>query len=326
VLQLDKEPELNPTHIVCLDANNSLKRFAKAGSSYQFNQASTATYISEDDVNKFELEARVEGQPTTRSRLPAASASQMSRPAASQVYIFYLFLAFFPFALFLSGVWANFLFIVRMPARITGRPTTGKIRRHRFLTCVVYVRHAADMAPFCFGVISLDLARSKIFATAIVDGSSWSWFFPLNLKRRKYALSLIDRLLQLLGPKIGVGYDIACTFSKTAKSHPLFQDRLQDVSWACGIFHAYAHNRLCQLSFNPRLIEGFGLDDLEGCERLFHLSNALAPTTRHSSMRLRFDRIEDKFQLINSDRIEAIGTFPKSAHITKTDRVWPLIL
>jgi Kyakuja-Dileera-Zisupton transposase len=113
--------------------------------------------------------------------------------------------------------------------------------------------------------------------------------------------------MELFGPTIGFGYDVACSFRATAKHIPYFRDKIADVSWACGIFHSYAHARMCQLNFNPRLIRGFGLDDLEGCERLYQITNLLAPTTRTASRALRHWRIQDKHELINFERLEALG-------------------
>jgi hypothetical protein len=89
------------------------------------------------------------------------------------------------------------------------------------------------------------------------------------------------------------------------------------MSWAVGVFHAYAHSRVCQLEFNPRMIPGFGLEDLECCERLFQLTNSLAPTTRQASLANRHYRIEEKFALINRNRTEALG---KCSAVTRTLR------
>lgn len=49
-------------------------------------------------------------------------------------------------------------------------------------------------------------------------------------------------------------------------------------------FHGYGHNRLCQVSGHPLYIEGFGLEDLEVCERFFSASNHVAPLVRHASL------------------------------------------
>lgn len=51
-----------------------------------------------------------------------------------------------------------------------------------------------------------------------------------------------------------------------------------------GGFHGHAHNRRCQLDFLTKYVEGLGLEDLEGCERFFSKSNALASSVRYASV------------------------------------------
>ncbi|KAF8462507.1 hypothetical protein JB92DRAFT_2160816 [Gautieria morchelliformis] len=48
-------------------------------------------------------------------------------------------------------------------------------------------------------------------------------------------------------------------------------------------FHGHAHNRLCQLSYHILMSKGFGLEDLETCERVFSGSNSVAQLTRHAT-------------------------------------------
>ena len=49
-------------------------------------------------------------------------------------------------------------------------------------------------------------------------------------------------------------------------------------------FHGHAHNHLCQLDFHVQMSAGFGLEDLETCERVFSGSNAVAQLTRHATL------------------------------------------
>lgn len=44
------------------------------------------------------------------------------------------------------------------------------------------------------------------------------------------------------------------------------------------------HDRLCQLSLLTTYVKGMGLEDLEGCERFFLKSNALASSLRYASI------------------------------------------
>ncbi|KAJ3897771.1 hypothetical protein F5879DRAFT_813533, partial [Lentinula edodes] len=84
--------------------------------------------------------------------------------------------------------------------------------------------------------------------------------------------------------QLAVAYDIACKTSKTVRRSPLNQlaqwSRFLPV---VGAMHGYAHERPCQLLFLMLYIVGVGLEDGEGCERYFNVSNALAAITRHQS-------------------------------------------
>ncbi|KAJ7671816.1 hypothetical protein B0H14DRAFT_3538139 [Mycena olivaceomarginata] len=107
----------------------------------------------------------------------------------------------------------------------------------------------------------------------------------MTSRMAKYPLAIVDALLDAFGPNIGGGYDIGCGFGKTINKSPLGK-KAQTNSFRClvGSFHDHAHNRLCQLSFLATYVPGMGLEDLEGCERFFSKSNALARSTRYASI------------------------------------------
>lgn len=102
--------------------------------------------------------------------------------------------------------------------------------------------------------------------------------------RAKYPLAVVEALLDAFGSRIGGGYDIGCKF-KTTLANSALGDQAQTLEYTAlvGSFHGHAHNRLCQLSHLATYVEGMGLEDLEGCERFFSKSNALAASTRHAS-------------------------------------------
>ncbi|KAF7319716.1 hypothetical protein MKEN_00753400 [Mycena kentingensis (nom. inval.)] len=107
----------------------------------------------------------------------------------------------------------------------------------------------------------------------------------------KYALAVVDIILECLDDDVGLGYDIGCHFKTTlanSKLGPLaFAKRLRCL---VGSFHGHAHNRLCQLSYLATYIEGLGREDLETLERFFSRSNALARSCRNAS---RFHRQQE---------------------------------
>ncbi|KAJ3552822.1 hypothetical protein NP233_g12786 [Leucocoprinus birnbaumii] len=106
-----------------------------------------------------------------------------------------------------------------------------------------------------------------------------------DARMSKYPLAVVEALLDVFGAGIGGGYDIGCQFSTTLARSSLGV-RAQELRYKSlvGSFHGHAHNRLCQLSNLATYVEGMGLEDLEGCERFFSKSNALASSVRYASV------------------------------------------
>ncbi|KAK7013948.1 hypothetical protein R3P38DRAFT_3206529 [Favolaschia claudopus] len=101
----------------------------------------------------------------------------------------------------------------------------------------------------------------------------------------KYGFAVIAHLIRELG-ELAIGYDCGCNLKKMVKAHPVLSKLAADHNFVSlvGAFHGHAHNRLCQLSNLSLYVEGVGLEDLEGCESFFSKSNALAATTRYSTV------------------------------------------
>jgi hypothetical protein len=103
---------------------------------------------------------------------------------------------------------------------------------------------------------------------------------------------MVEVLLDALGDGLGIGYDIGCKFAGTVDRSSLGPlARQLKYKSLVGAFHGHAHNRLCQLDFLATYVKGLGLEDLEGCERFFGKSNALAPSLRYASVFHRQQRI-----------------------------------
>jgi hypothetical protein len=89
----------------------------------------------------------------------------------------------------------------------------------------------------------------------------------------------------VFGEYLGGGFDIGCKF-KTTLDNSALGARARALHHTClvGAFHGHAHRRLCQLDHLANYVTGIGLEDLEGCERAFSKSNALASSVRHASV------------------------------------------
>ncbi|EJD44351.1 hypothetical protein AURDEDRAFT_65395 [Auricularia subglabra TFB-10046 SS5] len=102
--------------------------------------------------------------------------------------------------------------------------------------------------------------------------------------RAKYPLGIIARMLRVGMTGTRCAYDIGCAFQGTLDRSSLGQ-RAREAEISCGLnaFHGYGHNRLCQLGHHPLYQLGFGLEDLEICERFFSWINGVGGVVRHAS-------------------------------------------
>jgi len=134
------------------------------------------------------------------------------------------------------------------------------------------------------------------------------WLIP-DPSSAKYPLATISHLLEVLLPGLGLGYDIACSFSTTLMNSSL---RMKAHNlWLCLVvpaFHGHAHDHLCQLSFHILMSSGFRLEDLETCERVFAGSNAVARLTRHATPFHRWQFIDPFFHQWDAEKYENLGT------------------
>ncbi|KAJ6616269.1 hypothetical protein B0H10DRAFT_2164732 [Mycena sp. CBHHK59/15] len=87
----------------------------------------------------------------------------------------------------------------------------------------------------------------------------------------KYPLAIVEALLKALGKGLGGGYDIGCKFKSTLGNSPLGE-----------LAQAQGYQSL--LKFLATYMVSLGIKDLEGCERFFSKSNALAASTRYASV------------------------------------------
>ncbi|TFK59396.1 hypothetical protein BDN72DRAFT_780810, partial [Pluteus cervinus] len=126
----------------------------------------------------------------------------------------------------------------------------------------------------------------------------------------KYPLAVVSKLLEVFGADLGSGYDIGCGFETTLLNSALGELATKlNYHSLVGSFHGHAHNRICQLTYLATYIRGLGIEDLEGCERFFSKSNALASSTRYAS---RFHRSQKITQYIKgNDYLEVYANISK---------------
>ncbi|KAH8108317.1 hypothetical protein DFH11DRAFT_1517134 [Phellopilus nigrolimitatus] len=133
----------------------------------------------------------------------------------------------------------------------------------------------------------------------------------------KYPLALIDKVVKTFGEDIMCGYDIGCGFSTTASKSAKLGKFLKEkrCRFCVNAFHGHAHCRPCQLRWHPLYTEGAGLEDFEGCERIFSESNKVAACTRHASVFHRRQAIIRHFTRWNADKYAELSHFLKGNYV-----------
>lgn len=85
--------------------------------------------------------------------------------------------------------------------------------------------------------------------------------------RMYYPFALVHYILRDIDPHVRLGllYDIGCNFEAYFVERNLLSKERAEKRLKIGVavFHAYAHNWLCQMRYNPRIATGFALTDGE---------------------------------------------------------------
>jgi hypothetical protein len=126
--------------------------------------------------------------------------------------------------------------------------------------------------------------------------------------RAKYPLAIVNKILEVFGPRFALGYNIACAFWKTLMDSSL-GPKAQELGlhMMVGSFHGHAHNRGCQVNWHPLYVDGMGQANFEGCERVFGSSDNEARTTRHTSKFHRVQAIEEHFRHWDEDKYATLS-------------------
>ncbi|KAH9899139.1 hypothetical protein C8Q73DRAFT_639779 [Cubamyces lactineus] len=124
----------------------------------------------------------------------------------------------------------------------------------------------------------------------------------------KYPLAMVAKAHEVLGARLMIGYDIGCDFSATVRNSSLAATaRELGTRFCVNAFHGYSHSYSCQVAFHPNSITGIGLEDLEGMERIFSSSNQLAPIVRYASKYRRASLIDLFFQQWDAEKYANLG-------------------
>ncbi|KAF8530645.1 hypothetical protein JB92DRAFT_2804438 [Gautieria morchelliformis] len=171
-------------------------------------------------------------------------------------------------------------------------------------------RWRAAMADNLKGMYNA-FTETGVFVSVCRHGFVWTILDMMQSgELAKYPLATVSKLLSVFPLRIGLGYDIACSFTSTLMSSSLASKACTaGLKMVVPAFHGHAHNRLCQLGFHILMSPGFGLEDLETCERIFSSSNAVARLTQHATPFHRRQFIDMFLRQWDAEKYENLGKF-----------------
>ncbi|KAG8752940.1 hypothetical protein FRC12_011728 [Ceratobasidium sp. 428] len=282
--ELDDESPLRPRMMFSMDGNNSLKRLLKGGRE-DVGSYSPTYFISPSDVNQFANEVTRVRPPTPPPPVQEADPDDLGIPNLEPPTV--------------------------TPSIGVG-PTNGELLAS---SCATNWRAAQAQhdkkTPSIFDETGIFLACCRHGLVAVIVDMIRSG------ELAKYPLAIFNKLVAVHGDHLVIAYDIACSFFKTLKRSKSLGEifEISKSRLIVPAFHAWAHNRLCQISWHPVWQPSLGLEDFEWCERVFSSSNQVAQCTCHASRSTRHRMIELHFRRWDSDREGSTARFLFNNHM-----------
>ncbi|KAI1792846.1 hypothetical protein LXA43DRAFT_886785 [Ganoderma leucocontextum] len=270
--QVEGESPATFSHMVVMDGNNSLKRFAPVGNR---DIGDTRTYQSDywlptDFVDKFANEVKAR-QPQPHVAVPDVTNDDADSDWEDDD----------------SG---------------EGDPTDGAPDS----ACATNWKAAAsDEKKRSWSAFH----ETGIFASCCRHGIMlWIIDMVKSGELAKFPLAVVAKLLELF-EKLLIAFDIGCVFQVTVSNSSLGAKFKASGSRVCvNAFHGYSHSYPCQVQHHPNVIEGIGIEDFETLERTFSKSNELAGVIRFASAYRRRALIHAFFQQYDEEKYTAIGS------------------
>ncbi|KAH9472605.1 hypothetical protein Pst134EA_003212 [Puccinia striiformis f. sp. tritici] len=110
-------------------------------------------------------------------------------------------------------------------------------------------------------------------------------------EKAHFPMTMINKLIEdtkegeAYSKKLGFLYDIGCNIEKGIIRRNQFPEHLEFnlLRFGTSVFHAYVHQWSCQLRYNPRLNDGWGMSDGEGMERIWAFLSPLVRQLRYAT-------------------------------------------
>ncbi|KAJ7206085.1 hypothetical protein GGX14DRAFT_551559 [Mycena pura] len=129
-------------------------------------------------------------------------------------------------------------------------------------------------------------------------------------EQHHYIIALVEEVASLLPPQATIwqAYDIGCVTDQTLKNFPILTGDLRErVAFVINAMHAFGHEFICQIVYNPRMVPGLGLTDQEGVERFWSRIRKLIPITRGQWNSRRIWTIDQYTAFINEEGRHSLG-------------------
>ncbi|EIW56750.1 uncharacterized protein TRAVEDRAFT_127597 [Trametes versicolor FP-101664 SS1] len=291
--KLEEEESTVFDRMLCIDGNNSLKRLAtaegrSAGDQRQFK---SDYFLSRDFVAKFANEVKARQQQSKPDLMDTSARDEMDSEELDH------------------GPFSN---------SDEGDPTDGTAADSASAPCATNWKAAASESnKRMWGIFE----ETGVFACCCRHGIMlWLVDMVRSGELAKYPLAIVAKILDVIGGKNAVGYDIGCTFEKTVENSSLGTAFAESGSRFCvNAFHGYSHAYHCQVRFHPNCIEGIGLEDLETLERVFGDSNELGPVTRYATPYRRHVLIDMFFHQRDAEKYANLGLMIYNNYVQALD-------
>ncbi|KAK7676308.1 hypothetical protein QCA50_020725 [Cerrena zonata] len=276
--KVDGELVLHPTRLLAMDGNNSVKRVASAGSADE-RVLKSSYFLSREQVDRFKDEVKRRAPPP-ETTIPMEGSDDEDTPSEP------------------DAPW--------VPDDSPGDAADGE---ENTTSCAkTWKASAAEHEKRALDIYE----TTGMFVSACRHG-----FIQIACEMvrsgelAKYPLAIINHICRVHGHGIGCGYDIGCSFAETVKNSGLVGPiaRESAIEFVVCAFHGYAHNRLCQLAHHPLYLDGYGIEDLEGMERVFSSTNGVARGIRYASQFHWTQALDLQFTQWDEDKYSELSKF-----------------
>ncbi|PPQ96513.1 hypothetical protein CVT26_010429 [Gymnopilus dilepis] len=113
--------------------------------------------------------------------------------------------------------------------------------------------------------------------------------------------------------KRSMNVKIRCVLDRSTELYDILPPAIRRrVQFCTTAMHAYGHQWACQLAYNPRFIQGMGLSDGEGVERIWAMIRKLIPLVRTSSAARRLWMTDRQLTFVAEELRDGLGDWIKN--------------